>query len=146
MIILKNLYQFNIPVADLVTIYTMYIRSILEQSCVVWGSSITQEEEMAIERVQKCALRIILKYDYISYENGLAIAKLSKIKNRIQMLQLRFARKCVQNEATQDMFPLKTQMRNTRHKETYEVPFARTSRLADSAIPTMVKLLKQNKA
>ena len=144
MIILKNLYQFNIPVAELVTIYTMYIRSILEQSCVVWGSSITQDEVMSIERVQKCALRIILKSDYMSYENGLAIAKLSTIQDRIRMLQLRFAKKCVSKEATQDMFPLKLANRTTRQTDIYEVPFARTSRLARSAIPTMARLLNED--
>ena len=140
MIILKKLYPFNIPIKEMVIIYTMYIRSIVEQSCVVWGSSITQDEEMAIEHVQKCALRIIFKYDYISYENSLAVAKLSTLKNRIHMLQIRFAKKCTQNEKTQDMFPLKNVSRNTRNPEIYEVPFARTSRLANSAIPMMAWL------
>ena len=30
MIILKNLFKFNIPISDLIVIYTLYIRSVLE--------------------------------------------------------------------------------------------------------------------
>ena len=65
-IILKKLYEFNVPTKDLVKIYVLFIRSILEQSCVVWHSSITQEEESDIERVQKVSLRIIMKDKYES--------------------------------------------------------------------------------
>ena len=37
MLILRNLYPFNIPVEDLVNIYCLYIRSVAEQSSVVWS-------------------------------------------------------------------------------------------------------------
>ena len=48
---------------------------------------------------------------------------------------------------TSDMFPLKPVNRVTRHPDIYEVPFARTSRLALSALPTMARLLnEQSKA
>ena len=53
MSILHKLYQFDVPVEDLVNIYILYIRSVLEQSAVVWHSSITKGEQMDIERVQK---------------------------------------------------------------------------------------------
>jgi hypothetical protein len=41
MIILHRLYGFNLPVEDMVNIYTLFIRTMLEYSCVVWHSSIT---------------------------------------------------------------------------------------------------------
>ena len=41
--LLHKFLEFNAPVEDMVTIYTSYIRSILEQSCTVWHSSLTQE-------------------------------------------------------------------------------------------------------
>ena len=71
MVILHRLGKFSLPVEDLVTIYILYIRSVLEQSAVVWNSSISKGEQLDIERVQKCALRAILKEDYISYEDAL---------------------------------------------------------------------------
>ena len=45
MIILRKLYAFNISDSDLVNIYNLYIRSILEQNCQVWLYDITQEEK-----------------------------------------------------------------------------------------------------
>ena len=55
---LHKLYSFNVDVDDeeMVKIYVLYIRSILEQSCQVWHFSITQEEKGDIERVQKVAV------------------------------------------------------------------------------------------
>ena len=51
--IIRKLYKFNISIGDLVKIYIIYIRCLLEQSCVVWSSSITEEETANLERVQK---------------------------------------------------------------------------------------------
>ena len=58
LIILRNLYKFNLPRDDL---EQMYIRSILEYNSPVWFSSITKEEENKLERVQKIACNIKLK-------------------------------------------------------------------------------------
>ena len=58
---LHKLVEFNVPVEDLITIYILYIRSDLEQSCQVWHSSLTFENRTDIERVQKNALKIILR-------------------------------------------------------------------------------------
>ena len=44
MSILRRLYEFNVPQKQMVQIYTLYVRSITEQSSVVWSSSITQDE------------------------------------------------------------------------------------------------------
>ena len=49
MTILRNLYKFNIPEEDLVQIYCMYIRSVLEYNSSVWFSSITQEENYDLD-------------------------------------------------------------------------------------------------
>ena len=61
MIILKKLYEFQVNMSDLLHIYIIYIRSILEQNSVVWSSSITCAESVSLEGVQKCAFRIIRK-------------------------------------------------------------------------------------
>ena len=68
MLILHKLYAFNIPDEDLVNIFVLYIRSILEQNCQVWHFAISQEEKSDLERVQKVAMKIILQERYISYE------------------------------------------------------------------------------
>ena len=106
MIILKNLYSFGVPISDLVEIYTLYIRSVLEQSAVVWNTSITQGEQVELKRVQKVALRIILKEQYSHYSDALKLTGLETLSKRREKLSLNFARKCVRNPLTKDMFPL----------------------------------------
>ena len=46
MIILKNLYHFNLPLSDMIEIYCLYIRSVVEQAAVVWHSSLTKGEQL----------------------------------------------------------------------------------------------------
>ena len=71
--LLRRISNFSAPMKDLVQIYITYIRSILEQSCVIWHSTLTQEDCDSLERVQKNALRNILKERYINYESSLNI-------------------------------------------------------------------------
>ena len=103
---LHKLVEFSVPVDDLVTIYIMYIRSVLEQSCQVWHSSLTFENLTDLERVQKNALRIILKEDYISYENALEKTSLESLVERRENLCLRFAKACLKTDEVSKMFPL----------------------------------------
>ena len=58
----KILFNFKSGWSDLKIIYVSFIRSLLEQSCTVWHSGLTQENTNDLERVQKCALKINLKY------------------------------------------------------------------------------------
>ena len=41
MCIMVKLFEFKVKLQDLKQIYTLYIRSIVEQSCVVWSNSLT---------------------------------------------------------------------------------------------------------
>ena len=92
MIILRKLYSFKVEQSDLLNIYILYIRSILEQSCQVWHYDITQEEVLDLERVQKCAFRIILQDDYLSYEHALQALEMDTLKARRDILCLKSLR------------------------------------------------------
>ena len=48
MTILHNLYLFSVPLEDLILIYTLYIRSVVETSAVVWHSSLTQSSKSSL--------------------------------------------------------------------------------------------------
>ena len=142
MTILRKLYAFNIPVKDLVLIYITYIRSLLEQSCVVWHSSLTEGDSDKLERVQKVSLRIILKDSYQCYENARSITNLETLKERRSKLCLKFAKASQKNPFMSSMFPENDENSfNTRHHERYKVQFARTFRLYQSAVPYMQRLL-----
>ena len=142
--ILHRLYEFDVPRSDLIEIYILYIRSVLESSATVWHSSVTKGQEMEIERVQKVALRTILKDDYTDYSSALQLCSLISLKDRRQHLCKSFAKKCTKSEKTSDMFPLRKNIHHIRHPEKYVVFPANTKRLANSAIPYMQRLLNSD--
>ena len=125
---LRKLNSSEIPVEDLLNIYVLFIRSRLEQSAVVWHASITQGEEIELERVQKVALRLILREDYESYANALSVTNLETLKARREYLCLKFAKKCIKSEHICDLSPLNYDP----HNEKYKVTFAYMQRLLNS--------------
>ena len=145
MTILRKLYEFNIPREDLVLIYTMYIRSVLEYSSNVWFSSITNEEREDIERVQKVACKIILKEEYMNYGQALLSLNLLSLSDRRQMLAERFALRCLKNNRFKDLFPENSKTIGLRNEEKYVVKFCKSSRLQNSSIPAMQKILNRRK-
>ena len=129
-------------------IYTLYIRSVLEQSCVVWHSSLTQENTDDLERVQKADVKIILGNQYKNnYEKSLEMADLETLKERRIKLCKKFAKKCLENEKTEEMF----KKRNKKHKmktknnEKFQVRHALTDRLRNSAIPYNQRFLNSER-
>ena len=137
--LLKKLYEFNVPIIDLVIIYTLYVRSLLEFNCCVWHFNITKEEDTDLERVQKVACKIILKDKYTSYESALTQLDLEKLSVRRRYLCKRFAENCLKHDKSRDMFPLD----EDRNRDSYKVNFARHKRLLFSAIPQMQRLLNE---
>ena len=138
--LLHKVIEFGYPIEDLIQVYILYLRSLCEQSAVVWHSSLTVENEEDIERVQKTALKIIFKNKYVSYENALVLSGLKTLKERRKDLCLTFAKRCVKNDKTRDMFPLNND--KTKH-EKYKVYHANTSRLQNSPIIYMQHLLSE---
>ena len=104
--ILRRLANFSGPIKDMVQIYITYIRSILEQSCVIWHNSLTEEDNMKLERVQKNACRNILKEKYESYENSLRVLSIDTLFERRKKLLLAFGRKYLKLDQTKELFPL----------------------------------------
>ena len=142
---LHKLNSFAVPRDDLLEIYILYIRSVLENSAVVWHSSLTLGQELELERVQKVALKIILKGEYESYNDALLKCNLSTLSERRTHMCLTFAKKCVKTDLTKSMFPRNpNQHYNLRKPEKFLVTHAKSDRLKNSAIPFMQKLLNSS--
>jgi hypothetical protein len=62
--LLRRVASFGTPAEDLKIIYTLFIRSVLEQAATVWHSSLTQDNINDLERVQKTAVTVILQENY----------------------------------------------------------------------------------
>ena len=127
----------------MLTIYMSYIRSIVEQSCTVWHSRLTKENIEDLERIQKSALRIILKEDYNTYDQALEFTMLAKLSERREKLCLKFANKAVKNEKHNKWFKPKPKLPTRQTQVKWCKPIARTDRLMNSSISYLTNLLNR---
>ena len=82
---LKRLKKLGANTIDLVDVYVKQIRSILEFAVPVWHPSLTNEDRMKIERVQKSAFCIIMGQEYRSYRAALKHLRLETLFARINL-------------------------------------------------------------
>ena len=144
--LLRKVASFTNSIQELRNIDILYVRSILEQSCVVWHSSLTEENKQNLERVQKSAIKIMLGKRYKDYESALVLVDLENLSERREQLCLKFAKKCLENKKTENLFPLNKNTHNmkSRMTEKFKVKFAHTERLKQSSIPYMQRLLNSD--
>ena len=141
--LLRRITHFGASWEELKNIYILYIRSLLEQSCTVWNSGLSEENIHDLERIQKSACKLILQDSYKSYDNALKLLDLENLEDRRESLCLQFARKCLKNDKMKHLFPknLKTHNMQTRYPEEFEMEHFNTERLRDSPIIYMQRLL-----
>ena len=137
---------FTSNIWDLKQIYLTYVRSILEQSAVVWHSSLSQKNRRDLERVQKVAIKVILGKKYTSYKAGLKTLRLENLNDRRERLCLSFARKSIQNEKARKLFPKNITKHNMKKRKTkkFKPRVTNTKRYQKSAIPHMINLLNND--
>ena len=140
--IIQKLKSFDVSNQDLVTIYVLYIRSILEQNCQVWHYSLTEEEVVSLERVQRTACHVILQNNYETYQNALNTLNLETLVQRRESLCLKFAQKCTKHPKAKQLFPLNPEVKHhLRKREKFYVQPAKTERLLYNAIPQLQRAL-----
>ena len=101
---------------------------------------------MSLERVQKNALRNILKEKYVTYENALEVLNIETLYKRREKLMKTFGRKCLQLDQTKELFPINKNIPNmkTRNHEKFQILHANTERLKNSTVPYIQRILNQN--
>ena len=145
---LRKIHSFGATQRDVVHLWVVYCRSVLEQSAVLWQGGLTQENKDNLERTQKSFVKLISKGNKANYETLLSQLNLTTLDKRRDILSLRWAKKCLSNEKTSKMFPLnkKNLQHNTRNKEKYTIFHANTQRMKNSPVIYMQHLLnKDNK-
>ena len=90
--LLRGLKNFGASAEEMVHLWIMFCRSVIEQSCVVWGTSLTQENVNDLERTQKTFSKLVLGEKFKDYENALLLLNLDSLETRRQELCLRFAK------------------------------------------------------
>ena len=91
------------PKTQSLTIYILYIRSILDQSCVAWHGFLTEEKALDLERVHKGALRLIIGENHNGM--GLEICKKYDEKftktNRLKNSSIQYMQRLLNSENLQ---------------------------------------------
>ena len=90
---LTKLKYVGIPEDDLIDVYNLYIRSVLEYCSVVWHSTLTIDQSTRIENVQKLCMKIILGTEYRSYDDSLIRCGLERLSQRREARCLKFGLK-----------------------------------------------------
>ena len=139
---LRSLRRFNIPLIDLITVYSGYIRPVLEYGTPVFNGSLTKTQENQLEMIQKRAFKIMLGSTYTSYMAALETCNLTTLVERRRKLCLDFAHSVEKNSNVCNWLPEKTNHNyalrsNTKYKQ-YK---CKTKRFQNSAIPYLIQLL-----
>ena len=113
---------------------------------VVWHSSLTKKNASDLERVQKAAIRVILKDKYQNYSDALSTLKLKSLEDRRDELCLKFAKNCLKVEKFKKFFPVnnKEHCMTMRNTDKFEVEKCASNRYRDSALPYMKRLLNRH--
>ena len=143
--LIRKVWSFGSSITEMVQLWKVFCRSILEQSCVLWDSGLTQENRNSLERTQKTFLRLILEEDYRNYENALSVCHLETLEKRRKTLTSRFAHTSLADGHFSDLFPIrsKSHKMKTRTKGKYKIFHANTERFRKSPILTMQRLLNK---
>ena len=144
--LLRGVLSFGASVQEMVHLWIVFCRSVIEQSCVVWHGSLTQENRDNLERTQKTFAKLVLKEKYLNYENALLLLNLDSLETRRNALSLKFAQAGIKHNKLNDLLPTnnKKHKMETRAKEKYEVQFANTDRMKNASIITMQHMLNAN--
>ena len=138
-------------IQELLDVYKKQVLCVLEMAAPAWASALSKSDKRNIERVQKCALSIILGSNYHCYENALSVLNLKRLDDRRINLCEKFAVKASKNDQHKNWFCLAEQSEpvNTRSEKPvlkYKEPKTRTGRFANSPIPYLTKLLNEKHA
>ena len=139
--LLRKCKSFGATEAEMVKLWVTYCRPILEQSCSVWDSSLTEENISDLERTQKSFCKLVLQNKYYSYENSFLFFNLDSLQTRRKILNTKFAQQGILNKKLNDLFPINEKHYNFRKPEKYKVLSANTEKLRRGSVIQMQHLL-----
>ena len=147
MTMITKLKYVGVSTDDLLHIYILYIRSLLEYCSVVWHSTLTGDMTHDIENVQKVCLKVILGENYAGYDDALELCGLDKLSVRREEKCLKFGLKSLLHPVHSRMFPVNAHVLentlNTRNNEHFKVNWAKSESYRHSAIPYIQRQLNE---
>ena len=125
-------------------IYTIYIRSILENAAAVWHSGLTQNNIDDLERLQKASLRVMYGNKFSTYEQALSDMNMESLYDRRTKLCFNFIKKSIKLENFKNLFPENENVNmNIRNHEKYLIKKYRTERCKKTSVPYFQSLMNK---
>ena len=143
--LLRSVWSFGSNIPEMKHLWITYCRSVLEQSCVLWHSTLTKKNSDDLERCQKTFAKLLLGKKYTTYSDALLKIDLISLSERRRMLNLQWAKCGIQNNTLNDLFPLNNKIHkmDTRSEEKYKVQHFKTERTKRSSVVFMRHLLNE---
>ena len=149
---LRRLKGLGATESEMLDVYMKQVRSVLELAVPVWQPALTKHEEKQIERVQRCALYIILGEQYNNYDHALDLLECENLDDRRSNLCEKFAKKSVKHPKYKNWFSENTEVPPniaTRGNENkvmtkFNPVQTRTKRYRDSPLPYLTDILNKN--
>ena len=134
---LRNLKNSGFTTEELVQVYKTLIRPIADYACAVYHSSLTDEQDETLDKLQNHALKCI--FGPLSGRKLRDLAGVTTLRERRETICDKFASKLVSNPLLifAHWFPLKqsrSRARNTGKQELYQEQKARCDRLKNSPL------------
>ena len=130
---LRNLKKNGFNTEELVQVYKTMIRPVADYGCVVYHSSLTDDQDERLERLQDHALKCIYGTE-LSARRLRGLAGVGTLRERREEMVLKFATKCANDPAFDHWFPRRQTARKTRNADTYLEERARCDRLRNSPL------------
>ena len=145
--LLRAVWSFGSNISEMVHLWKVYCLSVLEQSCVVWGTSITQQNIEDLERAQKYFAKLVLQEKYCDYESALIKLNLETLSERREKLLEIFAKTSIANKKLHQYFHTRKTTHQMKLKDPnfYRTTRARTEQFRGSSILSMQRLLNKRK-
>ena len=145
--LLQKVWSFGSTTQEMVELWKTFCLSVLDQSCVLWGSGLTRENKSDLERTQKTFAKLILQEEYRSYNEALRHLGLQNLEDRRKSLTLAFAKRSLADGHFSDLFKKRkpNSTIETRFRDFYEVTHANTERFKNSPVITMQRLLNEER-
>ncbi|KAI8498128.1 hypothetical protein Bbelb_240720 [Branchiostoma belcheri] len=145
--LLRRLKKFRLSQKDLLTVYTCYVRPLLEYAAPVWSPGLTRTQSKQLENIQRRACRTILGTQYTRYSEACAQLNLPTLESRRDQLSRKFGRRLLSFPSFREWLPpsrMEISGRQTRTCNNLDSVSARTARFYNSSIPHIVRLLNSS--
>ena len=140
---LRRLSKLGASRVDLLNLFQLMTRSILEQASPVFTSGLSKTNIKDIENIQKSAFKIILRGNYKDYNNALSVLGQDTLEYRRNLITFKFAKNCLNHPKMNHLFQRRKNVKTRSGNRFIESRF-KSSRGYNGPIQFMTRLLNQN--